>query len=111
MATKRYRRTCTVCGKEYEFCPDCREYALQPAGGASAEGGKFSALLNGKILLDIRHHHAGHEAVEHLALGSGEIIHIRNVDHLADTPEAREGKGGQDGGADIVVYQQRCRRG
>ena len=31
MATKRYRRTCTVCGKEYEFCPDCREYALQPS--------------------------------------------------------------------------------
>ena len=31
MATKRYRRICTVCGKEYEFCPDCREYALQPS--------------------------------------------------------------------------------
>lgn len=31
MATKRYKRTCTVCGKEYEFCPDCREYALQPS--------------------------------------------------------------------------------
>lgn len=31
MATKKYRRICTVCGKEYKFCPDCREYALQPS--------------------------------------------------------------------------------
>jgi hypothetical protein len=31
MATQRYRKICTVCGKEYEFCSGCREYALQPS--------------------------------------------------------------------------------
>ena len=31
MATKRYKKICTVCGKEYEFCSGCREYALQPS--------------------------------------------------------------------------------
>ena len=31
MATQGYKRICTVCGKEYNFCSDCRQYALQPA--------------------------------------------------------------------------------